>query len=88
MSEEQLKAFLEAIQADEALQQKLQGLTDVDAIVAVAKVAGFSISADELKKAKESVEELSDVELEGVAGGNLGGQQSLDYCVYNPWLFP
>ena len=59
MSEEQLKAFWEAIQADTALQQKLQGVNDPDAIVAIAKEAGFSISADELKKATESVE-LSD----------------------------
>ena len=69
MSEEQLKAFWEAIQADTALQQKIQGVTEPDAIVAIAKEAGFSISADELKKAMESVAELSDELLEGVAGG-------------------
>jgi predicted ribosomally synthesized peptide with nif11-like leader len=68
MSEEQLKAFWEAIQADTALQQKLQGVTDPDAIVAIAKEAGFSISADELKKAMESVE-LSEEQLEAVSGG-------------------
>ena len=69
MSEEQLKAFWEAIQADTALQQKLQGVTDPDAIVAIAKEAGFSISADELKKAMESVAELSDELLRSAAGG-------------------
>lgn len=69
MSEEQLKGFLEAIQADAALQQKLQGVTDLDAVAAIAEEAGVSISADELKTV-ESVE-LSDVELEGVAGGTL-----------------
>ena len=37
MSEEQLKAFWETIQADTALQQKLQGVTDPDLIVAIAK---------------------------------------------------
>ena len=41
MSEAQLKAFWEAIQADTALQQKLQGVTDPDAIVAIAKEADF-----------------------------------------------
>ena len=66
MSEEQLKAFWEAIQADTALQKKLQGVTDPDAIVAIAKEAGFSISADELKKAQS---EISEEQLEGVAGG-------------------
>ena len=48
------------------LQQKLQGVTDPDAIVAIAKEAGFSISADELKKAQS---EISEDQLEGVAGG-------------------
>ena len=68
MSEEQFKAFWEAIQADTTLQQKLQGVTDPDAIVAIAKEAGFSISADELKNAMKP-EELSDEQLAGVAGG-------------------
>ena len=68
MSEEQLKAFWEAIQAYTALQQKLQGVTDPDAIVAIAKEAGFSISADDLKTAMGIVE-LSEEELGGVAGG-------------------
>ena len=62
MSEEQLKAFWEAIQADTALQQKLQGTTDPDAIVAIAKEAGFTISADKIT-------ELSEEDLEGVSGG-------------------
>ena len=66
MSEEQFKAFWEAIQADTALQQKLQGVTDPDAIVAIAKEAGFSISADELKKTQS---EISEDQLEGVTGG-------------------
>ena len=69
MSEEQLKAFWEAIQADTALQKKLQGVTDPDAIVAIAKEAGFSISADELKKAQS---EISEDQLEGVAAGASG----------------
>ena len=69
MSEEQLKAFWEAIQSDPALQQKLQGVTDSGAIVEIAKEAGFTISAEELQKAQE---ELSDEELDGVAGGGCG----------------
>ena len=69
MSEEQLKAFWEAIQADTALQQKLQGTTDPDAIVAIAKEAGFTISADKITELSEEVTELSEEDLEGVAGG-------------------
>ena len=66
MSEEQLKAFWEATQADSALQQKLQGVTDLGAIVDIAKEAGFTISVEELEKAQE---ELSDEQLDGAAGG-------------------
>ena len=70
MPEEQLKAFWEAIQADTALQQKLQGVTDPDAIAAIANEAGFSISAEEFKKAQS---EISEDQLEGVAGGAVCG---------------
>ena len=66
MSEEQLKSFLEKLKADTSLQEKLKGAADADAVLAIAKDAGFSISADDLKNAQS---ELSDEELEGVAGG-------------------
>jgi len=68
MSEEQLKAFLEKVKADTSLQEKLKAAADPDAVLAIAKDAGFSISADELKKAQSDV---SDEELEGAAGGTL-----------------
>ena len=67
MSVEQLKAFLEAVKADEGLQEKLKGAGGADAAVAIAKGAGFVISAEELQS--EAERELSDDELEGVAGG-------------------
>ena len=66
MSEEQLKAFLEAVKADAGLQEKLKAATNSDAVVAIAKAAGFVISADDLKKAQA---EVSDEELEGAIGG-------------------
>ena len=66
MSEDQLKAFLEKVKADTSLQEKLKAASDADAVVAIAKEAGFSISADDLKKAQS---EISEEELEGVAGG-------------------
>ena len=62
MSEEQLKAFWEAIQTDPALQQKLKDVTDFDAVAEIAKEAGFTISADKIT-------ELSEEDLEGVTGG-------------------
>ena len=66
MSEEQLKSFLEKVKGDNSLQEKLKGAADADAVVAIAKAAGFSLSADDLKNAQS---ELSDEEVEGVAGG-------------------
>ena len=66
MSEEQLKAFLEAVKADAGLQEKLKAAGDADVVVAIAKAAGFVISADGVKEVQV---ELSDVELEGVTGG-------------------
>ena len=69
MSEEQLKAFLEKVKADTSLQEKLKAATDNDAVAAIAKEAGFSISADDLKNAQSGISEISDEELERVAGG-------------------
>lgn len=48
------------------LQEKLKVATDADAVVAIAKAAGFVISVIELKSAQA---EVSEEELEGVAGG-------------------
>ena len=66
MSEEQLKAFLEAVKADTGLQEQLQAIGDADAVVAIAKEAGFLVSADELQSAQP---EFSEDKLEGMAGG-------------------
>ena len=66
MSDEQLKAFLEKVKADTSLKEQLKAAGDADAVVSIAKEEGFSISADDLKKAQS---ELSEEELEGVSGG-------------------
>jgi predicted ribosomally synthesized peptide with nif11-like leader len=77
MSEDQLKAFLEAVKADAGLQEKLNAAADPDAVVEIAKEAGFVISADELERrqAERGLEE----ELEGVVGG---------FIVLEPWCSP
>jgi predicted ribosomally synthesized peptide with nif11-like leader len=79
MSEEQLKAFQQAVKVDAVLQEKLKSAGDADAVVAIAKAAGFSISADELMRAES---EVSEEELEGVAGGGncWGGSASSHDC--------
>ena len=70
MSEEQLAALLAKIRNDAGLQEKLKGAADLDAVLAIAKDAGFEISkADWLKFQAQQTIELSDEELENVAGG-------------------
>ena len=69
MSEEQLKAFLEKVKADTELQEKLNGAADAAAVVEIAKAAGFSITAEDIRSMQSESVELSDEELEGAAGG-------------------
>ena len=83
MSEEQLKAFLEAVKADAGLQEKLKAAGDVDAVVEIAKAAGFVISAEELKRAQA---EISEEELEGVAGGYGNHIYEPTNAQHNPWM--
>jgi len=73
MSEEQLAALLAKLKDDEGLQEKLKGAADLDAILAIAKDAGFEISkAAWLRYQANQTLELSDEALEGVAGGMAG----------------
>ena len=69
MSEEQLNAFLEKVKSDTELQKKLEAAADSDAVLAIAKEAGFAISSDDWNKAQSEIE---DAELEDVAGGSGG----------------
>jgi predicted ribosomally synthesized peptide with nif11-like leader len=57
-AEEQLKVFWEAIQADTGLRQKLQGVTEPDAVAAIAKEAGFMITTEELQRAELEISEM------------------------------
>ena len=75
MSEEQLKAFLEKVKSDTSLQEKLKAAADTDAVLAIAKEAGFSVSVDDLKMAQS---EISEEELEDVAGGQRCDWASTD----------
>jgi predicted ribosomally synthesized peptide with nif11-like leader len=86
MSEEQLAALLAKLQDDARLQEKLKGAADLDAVLAIAKDAGFDVSkAAWLRyQAKQNIE-LSDEELEGIAGGGTffdrGEVSSLLWCI-------
>ena len=59
MSEEQLKSFIAKIQEDKALQEKLQAADGVDAVVAIALEAGYSIDAQDLESSSLVAQELS-----------------------------
>ena len=72
MSEEQLKAFLEKVKADTSLQEKLNEAADADAVVEIAKAAGFAITAEDIQSMQSATVELSDEELEGASGGWCG----------------
>ena len=78
MSEEQLKAFMEAVKADAGLQDKLNAEADADAVVSIAKEAGFVISADELQLAQS--DKITEEELEGMSGGKSVGCQGSNNC--------
>ena len=77
MSEEQLQAFLEKVKADTILQEKLKAAGDANAVAAIAKEAGFSISTDDLKMAQS---EVSEEELENVAGSGEADTYSVYVC--------
>ena len=62
MSEEQLKAFLEKVEGDTTLQEKLKAAKSPEDIVGIAKEHGFEFTADQINQ-------LSDDELEVIAGG-------------------
>ena len=68
MSEEQLKAFLEKVKFDTKLQEKLEAAASPEAAIAIAKEAGFSITAEDIQSMRNSTE-VSDEELESAAGG-------------------
>ena len=72
MSEEQLKAFLEKVNADTSLQEKLKAAASPEAAIEIAKDAGFSITAEDMQSMQSETVELSDEELEGAAGGCRG----------------
>ena len=73
MSVERLNAFLEKVKDDTSLQEKLKGASDADAVAAIAENAGYKISSEVIEK---SMSELTDKELEGLAGGVINQSQN------------
>jgi predicted ribosomally synthesized peptide with nif11-like leader len=71
MATEAATAFAERLKSDEAFQAKLAGAADRAERLALAKEAGFDLSADDIGAVKQAlgIEELSDEDLARVAGG-------------------
>ncbi len=73
MSVESAKAFVEKFNADEAFRKSLDDAADDAARQQAAKDAGFDFTKDDLKTVTgEKKGELSEAELESVAGGTSG----------------
>ena len=62
MSEEQLKAFIAKAKDDQSIQERLKAAKTPEEIIGIAKEHGHEFT-------QEHVSQLSDEELEGVAGG-------------------
>ena len=76
MSEEQLKAFIAKAKDDQSIQDKLKAAKSPEDVVAIAKEHGHEFTADKIT-------ELSEDELEGVAGGlntNPGVLAAQSWC--------
>ena len=70
MSQETLNAFIAKAQTDNGLLDQMKVATDAAAAIAIAKTAGFEITAADLIRHQAAVvAELSDEDLEGVSGG-------------------
>ena len=81
MPEEQFKAFLEKVKSDTELQEKLKAAASPEAAVAIAREAGFAISAEDLQSMQSTTKlEVSDEELEGAAGGAPWGTWTYWCC--------
>ena len=70
MSEEQLKAFLEKVKDDTALREQIKSVSDVDAVLAITKETGFSITADDIQSMNllQSYQKMSLKKLPGAVG--------------------
>ena len=81
MSKEQLKALVEKVASDTELSDKIGAATTAEAVFEIAKAAGFSITSEDiqllltlLSEVSEEEEELTDDDLENVAGGGWGNR--------------
>ena len=65
LSHKRVQAFIGKVKGDISLQEKLKFAGDIDAAIAIAKAAGYSINTEDIYNAKS---ELNHKELDSVAG--------------------
>jgi predicted ribosomally synthesized peptide with nif11-like leader len=72
MTTEAATAFVERLKTDEAFGSKLAGASSKEERLALARKEGFELSADDVGAVKEAlgIEELSEADLERIAGGS------------------
>lgn len=73
MSIESVKTFYELLQSDENLQERIKAAGNSATVVQIASEKGYEFTEQELEKAMQETlvkEELSEQELEAVAGGD------------------
>ena len=76
MAGDQLQAFLETIKADPSLKEKLTAAGDAEAVAAIAKDSGLTISRDVACQAMERMQaQLNEDETSGINGGDHGSAQ-------------
>ena len=89
-----LSAFIEAVQKDAQLRQRLQAAkTDddlIERVLAEAKTLGYELDAGEIRQRLTVVQnqnaELSDAELDLVSGGGKTGYCISEDCTYSKWV--
>ena len=69
MSEEQLKAFIAKAKDDQSIQEQLKAAKTPDEVMGIAKEHGHEFTQDHMQ-------EISEEELEGVAGGTCAGDKT------------
>ena len=65
LSQKRVQAFIAKVRGDNSLQENLKVAGDIEAVIAIANAAGYSINAEDISNAKP---ELNNEELGGVAG--------------------
>ena len=91
MSETQIQALANAAKSDSALAERLNATADFEAFLTIAKEAGFTVTKADLQAVAGSEqlgqEELSDEQLEEVAGGGFWSSFKKGWITMHGWWY-